>query len=72
MREPISSWHPPAKNQPSWQDRKPISSSPIRDRPQRDDVMATRIFEPSDAWKRDHFDRPARFDGYVNIHFIRQ
>ncbi|XP_006463301.1 hypothetical protein AGABI2DRAFT_120121 [Agaricus bisporus var. bisporus H97] len=62
-RESTNPWHPPAKNQSSWQDRKSISSSPTRDRPRRDDLVATRIFEPSDAWKRDHFDRPARFDG---------
>lgn len=67
MRDPPTSWHSQVKNQPSWQDRKPVPSSPVRDRLRRDDSIATRIFEPSDAWKRDHNDRPARLDGYADI-----
>ncbi|KAJ3572829.1 hypothetical protein NP233_g2829 [Leucocoprinus birnbaumii] len=30
----------------------------------RDDTIATRIFEPSDSWKRDHNDRPGRNEDY--------
>ncbi|KAF9444834.1 hypothetical protein P691DRAFT_304903 [Macrolepiota fuliginosa MF-IS2] len=62
-RDRANTWHAPVKSQSSWQDRKPIPSSPVRDRPRRDDTMATRIFEPSDSWKRDHNDRPGRSDG---------
>src|SRR5262249_40390768 len=61
-----TSWHPPIKTPPGWQDRKNGPPSPMRERPRRDDTMATRIFEPSDTWKRDHIDRPPRLDAYVS------
>jgi len=68
IKDQPNSWPSPTKSQFGRQERKLIPSSPSAwGRQRRDDTMATRIFEPSDTWKRDHKDRPSRGDGYVEI-----
>lgn len=66
-RDRLPSWQTPAKSSSTWQDsRKPMPPSPTssvsRDRRSRDSMLATRMFEPSDAWKQSHTDRPHRPD----------
>lgn len=57
---------PASKTPTARSERKPLPPSPTssipRDRTRRDSMMATRMFEPSDAWKQTHVDRPHRID----------
>jgi hypothetical protein len=50
----------------SPQDRRLVATSPpasaTRDRGRGDTMIATRMFEPSDAWKQTHVDRPVRVE----------
>ena len=53
----------------NWPDRKSIPPSPstssARGRGQRDDVISSRSFEPSNSWKQTQADRFPRTDGQV-------
>ncbi|KAF9467873.1 hypothetical protein BDZ94DRAFT_1184936 [Collybia nuda] len=68
-------WVPPVKN-PTWQERKIAPPSPptsISRGVRKETILATRMFEPSDAWKQHHDrlpsgDRSRRLstDGYLS------
>lgn len=51
---------------PAWPERKLAPPSPTtsvsRNRGRGDPMLATRMFEPSDAWKQTHVDRSVRAD----------
>jgi len=66
--ERTPSWRGPPPLE-DWPDRKSIPPSPstssARGRGQRDDVISTRSFEPSNSWKQTQADRFTRADRQV-------
>ncbi|KAF8068897.1 hypothetical protein FPV67DRAFT_1095931 [Lyophyllum atratum] len=49
---------------PNWDDTVvgPVSPTSSTSKARRDGMHATRLFEPSNAWKQNHVDRPSRTD----------
>lgn len=55
-------WDSGSRWQSSWQDRRTSPSPPPLREKLRRDIMAERMFEPSDSWKQSHVDRSGRYE----------